>query len=124
MLGDPWQTSDDPRAGQWVTNSNGVGLLAFYNVPLNQPPTVSITEPINNTVVTLGSNVTIRATATDSDGSVTQVEFYADNTLLDTDTSAAYETTWNSPPAGTYQLKARAVDNGGVAADSAPITLR
>ena len=124
VLGDAWQASDDPRAGQWVTNSNGVGLLAFYNVPLNQPPTVSITEPINNTVVTLGSNVTIRATATDSDGAVAQVEFYADNALLDTDTSESYETIWNSPPAGTYLLKARAIDNGGAMADSAPITLK
>ncbi len=38
------------------------------------PPTVAITSPANNS--TVGTNFTIIATATDSDGTVTNVSFY------------------------------------------------
>lgn len=126
---DAWEPADDPRVGQWVTNSNGVGLLAFYNVPIssgppNGSPTVAITQPSNNSVVTQGSDVPITASASDSDGTITKVEFYADSTLLNTDTTAPYEYSWDNPAPGTYALKAVATDDDSASTESALVTLK
>lgn len=79
----------------------------------NQPPSVSITSPQQGATFTVGDNITITATASDSDGSVTQVEFYQGNTLLATDMTAPYSFTWNNVTAGNYTLTARATDNEG-----------
>lgn len=77
----------------------------------NNPPSVSITLPVNNAVFNLGSNVVINATATDAEGSVTKVEFYQGATLLGTSTTAPYTYTWVTPPIGSYALTAKAYDD-------------
>ncbi len=43
----------------------------------NVPPTVSLTSPTNNSSFSAPTNITINATASDSDGTVTQVQFFA-----------------------------------------------
>ena len=75
------------------------------------PPTASITSPSDGTVYTSPANITINATASDSDGTVSKVEFYENGTLLGTDTTAPYSWTWNNPAIGTYNLRAVAYDN-------------
>ncbi len=89
----------------------------------NQPPVVSITAPGNNTLVLPGSNVTIEASASDPDGTVTKVAFYADTTLLGEDTTSPYAFTWANVPRGAYQLSAIATDNLSVSTTSPPVTL-
>src|SRR5205085_1744763 len=49
--------------------------------PSNIPPTVSITSPSNNATFNAPATITIDATAGDSDGTVSQVDFYANGTL-------------------------------------------
>jgi len=61
--------------------------------PNNQPPSVAITTPANGATFTAPANVTINATAGDSDGTVSKVDFYAGNTLLGTDTTSPYSFT-------------------------------
>lgn len=78
------------------------------------PPTVSITTtPANNTTVVKGTSISIQATASDSDGSISKVEFYNGTTLLGTDTSTPYSFTINQAAAGKYSLAAVAYDNTG-----------
>jgi autotransporter-associated beta strand protein len=89
----------------------------------NQPPTVSITSPANNAGYTTPATITINATASDSDGTVTSVDFYQDTTLLATDTNAPYSYTWNSVPAGGYTLTAKATDNSGASTVSTPVNV-
>ena len=79
----------------------------------NASPTVSLTSPKSDGQFAVGSNVSITATAADSDGSITKVEFYNGTTLLGTDTSAPYSYTWSSVKAGEYNLTAKATDNKG-----------
>ena len=67
----------------------------------NQPPQVSLTAPQGGVSLAAASNLSISATANDSDGSINRVEFYAGTTLLNTDTTAPYAYTWLSVPAGT-----------------------
>ncbi len=75
------------------------------------PPTVSITNPLNNAKIQHGSTVLISALATDNTG-VTKVEFYVSDSLKCISTSAPYRCSWKVPgKRGTkYTLKATAYD--------------
>jgi len=89
----------------------------------NLPPTVSITSPSNGATLTAPATITINATAADSDGTITKVEFYQGSTLLGTDTNAPYSFTWNNVPAGNYTLIAKVTDNNGATATSNPVNV-
>ncbi|MDD5688433.1 MAG: chitobiase/beta-hexosaminidase C-terminal domain-containing protein [Elusimicrobia bacterium] len=88
----------------------GSEILADKNLT-SQPPTVSI----STIAITNGSNppatVRIDATASDSDGTVSKVEFFNGTTKLGEDTSSPYSYTWNTVPTGTYSITATATDN-------------
>lgn len=84
----------------------------------NAPPTASITAPANGATFTAPANITIDATASDSDGSVTQVQFYQGATLLGTDTTAPYQFVWSNVAAGAYALTVKATDNQGAVTTS------
>jgi plastocyanin len=84
--------------------------------PPNVPPTVSITSPISGTVFGAPANVTIQASAADSDGSVTNVEFLVGSTVLANKAAAPFSAIANTLPAGSYTLSAIASDNLGAKA--------
>jgi hypothetical protein len=54
----------------------------------NVPPTVSITAPVNGASFTTGAVVAIAATASDTDGTVSSVEFFVDAISVGVDNSA------------------------------------
>ncbi len=85
----------------------------------NRAPTVNLATP--GTTFTAPATITLTATASDVDGSVSSVRFYNGATLLATDTSNTYSHTWTSVPAGTYDLTAQATDNTGASTTSAVI---
>jgi GH35 family endo-1,4-beta-xylanase len=89
----------------------------------NNAPTVAITAPANNADFTAPATITISANASDSDGTITNVQFYNGNTLLGSDATAPYSFTWSGVVAGTYTITARATDNGGATTTSAAITI-
>lgn len=89
----------------------------------NQSPAVVITSPANNAVFTAPATIVINADATDNDGSVSKVEFFQGTTKLGEDLTSPYSFTWNNVPAGAYTLTARATDNGGLIATSAPVNV-
>ena len=91
--------------------------------PANLPPTVSITSPSQNASFVAGDNVIINATASDSDGSVTSVQFYNGSTSLGTDTSAPYSISISNASAGTYNLTAVATDNASASTTSSVKTI-
>ena len=91
--------------------------------PPNEPPTVSLTSPTNGARFTSPAKMTLAATAADSDGTVTRVEFFNGTARLGEDTSAPYAIQWNVGAAGTYTLTARATDNGGATKTSSPVTV-
>jgi hypothetical protein len=89
----------------------------------NQPPTVSLTSPVNNSTYTAPTDIPLAATATDSDGTIASVRFYRGSTLLATDTASPYEYTWTNVSSGTYQLRAVAQDNQGATSTSTVVTV-
>jgi len=108
-------------AGQW---------LYFDDVELvkqtgssNSAPTVALTAPTNNSTATQGTALTLTATANDSDGSISKVEFFNGSTKLGETTTAPYQLTWTPTIIGNYTLTAQATDNGGSTTTSAVATL-
>lgn len=100
--------------------------LGFYlqllgDVP-PQPPGVSIVNPANDAILQV-NNVTINATASDTDGTVTQVQFFQGATTIGVDTTAPYGIVWNGVAPGNYTLTARATDSQGLIGTSAPVNI-
>jgi len=123
-------SADSP--GQFLTvtltpallyDESGSVRLQAATLSTNIPPSVSITNPVNNTAYSPLSLVTIEADAADPDGSITTVEFFAGVVKLSESTAAPYSFTWTNPPVGSFALTARATDNEGATAVSAPIAI-
>jgi hypothetical protein len=91
--------------------------------PPNKPPTVSLTSPANGAVFRMPVTISLAASASDADGSVTKVEFFRSGTKLGQDTSAPYTIQWQVGSAGTKTLTARATDNSGASTTSSPVTI-
>ncbi len=88
----------------------------------NALPLVSITSPANNASFLPGNSIPIVASATDSDGTITKVEFFNGATKLGEDLTSPYEFTLANATAGTYTLTSRATDDFGSTATSAAVT--
>ncbi|SDG04231.1 glycosyl hydrolase family 18 protein [Chitinophaga filiformis] len=95
----------------------------FGSTPGNQSPVVSITSPSAGASFTAPASITITASASDADGTVSKVEFYNGATKLGQATSAPYTYSWTNVAAGTYSLTAVATDNGGAVATSSAVSV-
>jgi len=114
--------------GGFSGDSDGVAEPLVYvgATSVGDPPQVTITNPADG--ATVSGTVNISADASDSDGSVVQVEFFVDNTSVgvDSDSSDGWSTSWDSATAseGTHSISAEAKDNdGNIASDSISITV-
>lgn len=86
-------------------------------------PAVSITAPATHATFAAGATVTLTATATDADGTISNIEFYNGTTLLKSVAVAPYTYVWNTVPEGIYNITAVASDNAGNKTTSAPIII-
>jgi hypothetical protein len=111
--------STAPAAGS-TTTSTPISVTVGST---NPPPAVSLTAPLSATVYAAPATISLVAAASDANGSVSKVEFFAGTTLLGSDTTAPYTFTWSNVPAGTYALTARATDNGGAVGTSAAASI-
>jgi plastocyanin len=82
----------------------------------NVPPTVSITNPASGTVFAAPANVTIQASASDTDGTVTNVQFRVGTNVVANKATAPFFGVTNNLAAGGYTLFAIASDNSGATA--------
>ncbi len=101
----------------YCTMHFNMGMKGLINVAAaNVPPTISITNPPNGATFSAPASFTLAATAADSDGSVTNVQFFQGATSLGNDTSIPYSVSVNSLAAADYTFSAVATDNGGLSA--------
>jgi hypothetical protein len=116
-------------AARATDNAGAVTTSSTVQVIVNALPTVSITAPSANANITVGSNITLRANASDADGSIAKVEFFLDGstTALGTatrvGTTSEYTLAWNNVPAGAHTLVARATDNDGATRSTASLSV-
>lgn len=97
----------------------------FAQVPPGKKPVVSITAPAKDEIFKVTETITVTADATDEDGVVTEVRFYAGTELIGIKTEAPYSVTYNPAAAGIVSLKAVATDNDNLKGESSlvPITI-
>jgi hypothetical protein len=115
-----------------ATDENGVsGVSPVVNIsvqpgPTNLPPVVDIISPKDGSVFYTPTNIMLVAKATDPDGNVTNVEFFAGTNDLGPGSQVVLEPpgingvtgpvfifNWLNVPVGNYPLTAAATDNGG-----------
>lgn len=128
-LAAPWPAGGELRL-RWVDDNGDTSPDQIYGldnvtigVPVGQPPVVSLTAPASGSVFIVGDVISLAATASDADGSITKVGFYHGNTLIGEDSAAPYELPWNDGVAGTYSVTARATDNDANVTTSAAVTI-
>ena len=73
--------------------------------------TCAITTPADLSVVTVGTNVALAATASSLDTGIDKVEFFANAVKIGEDATAPYGCVWTNVPMGNYVLTTRATDN-------------
>ncbi len=107
------------------TNWFASGLTPGRPNHFNHLPSVSLAT-VGGTDFTLPTSIMLEATATDSDGSITLVEFFDGATKIGEATAAPYRIIWQTPASGSRHLIAKARDNELGSATSAPfdITVR
>lgn len=96
------------------------GFASTHELDGNLPPAVALVAPaaggVGNT-----ADVVLEATASDADGSVAAVEFFDGTTLLGAATAAPYSLRVSGLADGTHAFFARARDDKGRTATSAPV---
>lgn len=124
---DAWELAqglnpNDPEDGKADSGSGYTHLENYLNAIAGSGsanPDVAIASPTPNEMIRSGEDIVIEASASDSDGTVTKVEFsYYDTTTmklhaLGEATSAPYTYTWRGAPEGTHYLYAKATDDTG-----------
>ena len=133
------QSNNPPFAASWANPAAGSYALVavaiddhgakatssavHITIDANVPPVVSITAPGPNRVYVAPATVALSATATDADGTVARVDFFAGATQVGSASAPPFAATWNSVAVGSYLLTARATDNRGATSTSATVPI-
>ena len=106
-----WFTTEyyETTSNNWQTRIGSFKLADCGGTPIDNPPTVSVTNPSNG--ATVSGTVNVTANASDDNG-VTKVEFFVDGTSIGVDTSAPYAASWNTTSYGdgAHTVSATATD--------------
>ncbi len=83
-------------------------------------PACTITAPAIGAFINIGETATVNVTATDSDGTITQVQFFIDDVLQYTDFAAPFTWNWDTTgySNGSHAIKAIATDNSSNSAEN------
>ena len=107
-----------------VTNTTFTATYTDIGPVTNSPPTVALTAPANNSSGTAGVPIGLTANASDSDGTITGVEFFENGAKIGaTDTTSPFAVSWTPATVGTRTLTARATDSSGASTTSAAIVV-
>lgn len=101
-------------------------MAACSGTPVNVAPTVVISTPTNGVSYAVGEKYSFTATANDSDGAISKVEFYYNGDgLLATRNQAPYAISGSTAGVipGDYMITAKAYDDDGAVTTSSPITV-
>lgn len=95
---------------------------------VNESPVISLTAPAAAAVFSPApASISLTAHASDWDGYISRVDFYANGSLIGTNASHGvnqFTLSWANVPSGNYSLTAVAVDSAGASKTSAPVAIR
>jgi hypothetical protein len=112
-----------------VTDANGATATRTLTLRVNAAtasngsPVVTLSASPSG-VVPVGVSVTITAKATDSDGTITRVNFFLNGQAAGSDTSTPFRLTWLARSGGPFSFTATAVDDDGASTTSAALTVQ
>lgn len=89
----------------------------------NSPPSISITTPTPFTIFDHTGNILIQCSATDEDGSISNVIFYVNNVEIARVSSEPYQTYWTNNFPGKYTITAASIDNNGAVSYSSAVDI-
>ncbi len=119
-----------PLAAQWdnlaITKAANFSPPQPNNSSATIRPLVTITSPLNNSALYVpnpSQGITISATATDLDGTVTSVEFFAGANSIGKSFAAPWMANWTNLHSGSYVLTAIATDNSNATTISSPVSV-
>jgi len=92
-------------------------------VTMNLAPIVSLTNPAAGAGFVAPTAINLQADASDTDGTVTNVQFLVDGSPLGSVSMPPFELLTASLSAGNYSFSAVATDDGGLSATSAPVSV-
>jgi hypothetical protein len=95
------------------------GNLAVFALPAY----LEIANITDGSTFSAPSEIDIMANVLDKHGSVTNVAFYANGSLLGAEASSPFTLAWYNPPGGNYALQAVAMDNAGLNTTSAVVNI-
>ena len=111
------RATDDRGA---ATTSAPVGVVV---TAANVPPSVRLVAPADNARFHAPAAIALSVIATDADGSVARVDYLAGGSVVASAVVPPFPANWSNVAPGTYALTARAIDNAGASAQSAPVTV-
>lgn len=89
----------------------------------NIAPKVSIYSPLDQSEYLQFDSILIAATASDLNGNVRVVDFYANSVFISSDSAAPFESKWVPKSAESFSLTAVATDNDSASTTSAIVTI-
>jgi len=95
----------------------------IVNPTINQAPSVSVTSPTSSSTYNSPISLVITASASDSDGSISKVEFYDGISLLSSDILSPYSYSWSGVPVGVHTITAIATDDDGASKTSTAVSI-
>ncbi|MDR0799175.1 MAG: T9SS type A sorting domain-containing protein [Dysgonamonadaceae bacterium] len=109
--------------GYFYVDGNSFGSV--HTLSQGIPPSVKITAPEDDKNFSIGSNIVLKATATDRDGSIASVKFNINGTLVNATAGSnnEYTYTYSNAQENTYEIYAIATDNSGITANSDMVTI-
>lgn len=108
-----WGATEDISFLQSLSDAPKFDALCFLSGMCGNEPIIEITAPENNASIEANSTLEILAIASDPDGSVEKVEFFAGSTLIGSDSEAPFSVQWTPTEVGIVAILARAIDNDG-----------
>ncbi len=101
------------------------GTSAPRDVTINRRPAVTLMSPTTPVLFQETGLLSLTASASDSDGTVTSVSYFHGTTLIGTGAAGApHAFQWSSIAPGTYDVVARAVDDQAGSTDSTPVRVK
>ncbi len=112
---------------QWSGLVGSGGRLNLFSALLGGsgevPPQVSVTQPVTGQSFIAPASIAIQASATDADGTIAKVDFFANGQFVGSDTTSPYAVTWSGVSAGSYSITAVATDNRAFTTTSAAVPI-
>ncbi|WP_240308161.1 Ig-like domain-containing protein, partial [Xanthomonas vasicola] len=109
------------RTDKRTTQSTPVRTIHVV-APGNLRPTVQLRSPTGAPFIG-PATVTLTADASDSDGSIARVEYFANGTSVGASASAPYTVNWGNVGPGSYTVTAVATDNNGNTGNSPAVAV-